>query len=65
MIMKFSEINASQIYFRLMGISGCGNVLSKIRGFIKFQKNPFGTFFSIFDVKYFLIKKTFIKPSEI
>ena len=57
MIMKFSEINASQIFFRLKDISGCENFLSKIRGFIKLQKNPYGMFFSIFDVKYFLNKR--------
>ena len=34
-ITKFSEINASEIYFWLKGISGFENFLSKIRGFIK------------------------------
>ena len=69
MIMKFSEINASQIYFRLKEISGCENLFSKIRGFIKLKKkkkkkNTFGTFLSILDVKYFFNKRT-VMPSEI
>ena len=58
-IMEFSEINASQIYFTFKDISGCENFLSKIRGFIKLKKkNPCGTFFSIFEVKYFFNKRT-------
>ena len=32
-------------YFRLKDISGCEKFLSKIRGFIKLQKNLCGTFF--------------------
>ena len=56
--MQFSEINASQIYLRLKDISGCENFLSKIKGFIKLQKNPCGMFFAIFDVKYFFNKRT-------
>ena len=58
MIMKFSEINASQIYFRLKDISGCENFLFKIRGFIKLQKKPMWNVFSIVDVKYFFNKRT-------
>ena len=37
-ITKFSEINASEIYFWLKDISGFENFLSKIRGFIKKNK---------------------------
>ena len=59
--MKFSEINASQIYFWLKDVSGCKNFLSKIRGFIKLQKSPCETFFSICDVKYFFNKRTVTK----
>ena len=59
MIMKFSKINASQIYVRLKDISGYENFLSKIRGFIKVQKKTCGTFFFlIFDVKYLFNKRT-------
>ena len=60
-IMKFSEINASQIYFWLHNISGCEKFLSKFRRFIKLlKKTHVKHFFSIFDVKYL-----FNKPSEI
>ena len=36
--MKFSEINATKIYFRHKDISGCENFLSKIMGLTKLQK---------------------------
>ena len=59
-IMKFSEINASQIDFWLKDVSSCENALSKIREFIKLHKKPCGTFFSNFNVKYFFNKGTVI-----
>ena len=57
--MKFSEINASQIYFWIKDISGCEDFLSKIRRLIKLQKKkPIWKVSSIFDVKYFFNKRT-------
>ena len=67
--MKFSEINASQIYFRLQGISGCENFLSKIRRFIKLQKktnkNMWNVFFQFLKLNISSIKELLHKPSEI
>ena len=64
--MKFSEINASQIYFRLKDISECENFLSKIRGFIQLQKNPCRrVFFNVFMLNISSIKELLHKPSEI
>ena len=69
--MKFSEINASNMYFRLKEISGCENVLSKIRGLIKLKKKKkkikkhVEHFFSVFEVKYFSIKELLHKLAEI
>ena len=64
--MKFSIINASQIYFWLKDISCCENFLSKIWGFIKLQKRPmWNGFFSIVDVNIPSIKELLHKPSEI
>ena len=64
--MKFSEINASHIYFRLKDISGSENFLSKIRRFIKLQKNPmWNLFFNFFMLNIFSIKELLHKPSEI
>ena len=64
--MKFSEINASHIYFRLKDISGSENFLSKIMRFIKLQKNPmWNLFFNFFMLNIFSIKELLHKPSEI
>ena len=56
-IMKLSEINASQIYFWLKDISDCDSVLTNIRGFIKLKKSHNNLF--NFDLKYFFNKRTF------
>ena len=64
--MKFSEINASHIYFRLKDISGSENFLSKIRRFIKLRKKPmWNLFFNFFMLNIFSIKELLHKPSEI
>ena len=64
--MKFSEINASHIYFRLKDISGSENFLSKIRRFIKLQKKTmWNLFFNFFMLNIFSIKELLHKPSEI
>ena len=64
--MKFSEINASHICFRLKDISGSENFLSKIRRFIKLQKKPmWNLFFNFFMLNIFSIKELLHKPSEI
>ena len=66
MIMKFLEINASQIYFRLKDIAGCKNFLSKIRGFIYLQKKPdVECFFQFLMLSIPSIKELLHKPSEI
>ena len=64
--MKFSEINASQIYFRLQDISGCENFLSNIKGFIKLQKKTHvERFFQFLKLNISSIKELLHKPSEI
>ena len=63
--MKFSEINANQIYFWLKNISGCESFLSKIRGFIKLQKDPLERFFQFLMLNISSIKELLHKPSEI
>ena len=63
--MKFSEINASQIYLRLKDISGSENFLSKIRGFIKLQKNHVEHFFQFLKLNISSIKELLLRPSEI
>ena len=66
--MKFSEINASQIYFWLKDISGCENFLSAIRRFIKLQKKKQKTcwmFFQFLMLNISSIKELLHKPSEI
>ena len=64
--MKFSEINASQIYFWIKDISGCENFLSKIRRLIKLQKkNPFGRFIQFLMLNISSIKELLHKSSEI
>ena len=64
--MKFSEINASQIYFWLKDISGCENFLSKIRGFIKLKKKiHVEHFFQFLKLNISSIKELLHKPSEI
>ena len=66
--MKFSEINASQIYFWLKDISGCENFLSAIRRFIKLQKKQQKTcwmFFQFLMLNISSIKELLHKPSEI
>ena len=66
MIMKFLEINARQIYFRLKDIAGCKNFLSKIRGFIYLQKKPdVECFFQFLMLSIPSIKELLHKPSEI
>ena len=63
--MKFSEINASQIYFRLKEISGCENLFSKIRGFIKLKKKKHLEHFCQFLMLNIpSIKELLHKPSE-
>ena len=63
--MKFSKINASQIYFRLKDIWGCEN-FSKFRGFIKLQKKTIvECFFHFLMLNLFSIKELFNKPLEI
>ena len=64
-IIKFSEITASQIYFRLKDISGCENFVSKIRGFIKLKKKSCGMFFQCLILNISSIKELLHKPSEI
>ena len=65
-IMEFSEINASQIYFTFKDISGCENFLSKIRGFIKLKKKiHVEHFFQFLKLNISSIKELLHKPSEI
>ena len=52
--MKFSEINASQIYSWLKDVSGCENFLSKIRVFFQFLISNISS-----------VKELLQKPSEI
>ena len=63
--MEFSDINASQTYFWLKNISGCESFLSKIRGFIKLQKDPLERFFQFLMLNISSIKELLHKPSEI
>ena len=64
-IIKFSEITASQIYFRLKDISGCENFVFKIRGFIKLKKKSCAMFFQCLILNISSIKELLHKPSEI
>ena len=65
--MKFSEINASQINFWIKGISGCENVLSKIKEFMKPQKKNHAEhfFFQFFMLNISPIKELLHKPAKI
>ena len=67
MIMKFSEINSNQIYFRLKDISGLENFLSKIRGGHKIanKKKNVERFFQFLMLNISLIKERLHKPPEI
>ena len=65
MIIKFSKINASQIYFRLKDIWGCEK-FSKCRAFIKLKKKTnVEHFFHFLMLNVFSIKELFNKPLEI
>ena len=64
-IMKFSEINASQISFRLNNISDSENFISKIGGSLNCKKKPWEHFFQFSMLNISSMKKLLQKPSEI
>ena len=64
-IMKFSEINASQIYFRLNNISDSENFISKIGGSLNCKKKPWEHFFQFLMLNISSMKELLQKPSEI
>ena len=64
--MKFTEINASQIYFRLKDISGYETFLSNIRVFIIYKKKEHvERFFEFLMLNISSIKELLGKPLEI